>query len=180
MSVSLNSNFFEVFGLPLAFAIDHEQLVENYRVLQKQFHPDRFVNEDAATRRQAIQLAAHINEAHNALNDPLLRAKYLVQLAIGDAADESGTSSDGGFLMRQMELREELEELPNAGDPFAAIDSLRNALNTDAASLYTEFDSAYGAGDFSSASDVVTKLQFYQRLLTNLKETEARLEDELF
>jgi len=41
-------------------------------------------------------------------------------------AQESHITSDGAFLMEQIELREALSELNESADPLAALDNLRS------------------------------------------------------
>ena len=60
MSVDLNSNFFELFAIPVSFDIDMDELAQRYRLLQSEYHPDRFATADAASRRAAMQMATHI------------------------------------------------------------------------------------------------------------------------
>lgn len=181
MSVSVNSSFFEVFDLVPVFTVDLSEIGERYRGLQRAFHPDKFVNEGSSVRRQAVQMAAHINQAHETLKDPLLRARYLLELRGDDRRkEEAVTSQDGAFLMKQMEFRERLEELVDASEPFVAADALRLELMREEGLLFAEFESSFKSDDLPTAKKCVTELQFYHRLLASLKETEARLEDELF
>lgn len=55
-----------------------------------------------------MQGAVLINEAHEALKDPILRARYLLQLNGIDMDEQQETTHDAVFLMEQLELREEL------------------------------------------------------------------------
>lgn len=180
MSVSTSSNFFEVFGLSPVFDLDLEHVGERYREMQRQYHPDRFVNEDSAVRRQAIQLAAHVNQAHDTLKDPLQRARYLLSMISTEDDGEHVTSADPGFLMTQMELRERLEELASASDPLAEADSLKRELKQDIELIYAQLSDRFKSNEVEKAKELVVRLQFFHRLLDSVKEEEARLEDELF
>ena len=44
MATDLSTTHFELFGLPQSFDVDQEILDRNYRELQRNVHPDRFVN----------------------------------------------------------------------------------------------------------------------------------------
>ena len=43
-NVSLNLNYFEIFGIEIQITIDLENLNKKYLTLQAEFHPDKFVN----------------------------------------------------------------------------------------------------------------------------------------
>jgi len=179
MSVDLNSNFFELFSLPAGFEIDNSALSESYRALQREFHPDRFANADSTSRRQAMQMSAHINEAFETLKNPLLLSRYLLELQGISMNQETDTTSDAGFLMQQMEFREQMDEVETQADPLEAADKLRDAVQLENASLLKQFRSEYEQNNFDAARQTWLKLQFYDRLLEQLSLLEARLEDEL-
>ena len=74
-------NHFELFGLPARFEVDMGALDAAYREVQGRVHPDRFVNASDAEKRVAMQWATRANEAYQTLRNPMLRARYLCDLA---------------------------------------------------------------------------------------------------
>ena len=102
-------NHFELFGLPARFSLDLASLERSFREVQSRVHPDRFVNQSDAERRVAMQWATRANEAYQTLKSPLNRARYLCELAGIDLGMERNTAMSPGFLMQQMEWREELD-----------------------------------------------------------------------
>jgi|GEM_PF-2555933 len=104
----LRQNCFEVFGLPLQYSIDQSLLNNKYQELQKQLHPDKFINHPDSLL--SIRVSAHINDSYNTLNSPLLKSIALLQ--------QNGITLDlnvdkelpADFLMEQMELYEEIED----------------------------------------------------------------------
>ena len=108
--MELTQNHFELFGLPVAFDVDAQQLAERYRELQRILHPDRYANASDRERRLSIQHAAQVNEAFQTLKSSLRRARYLLQLKGVEFDDEKETHLDPAFLMEQMELREALAD----------------------------------------------------------------------
>ena len=82
MQADLSKDYFELFGLPVAFDIDSNDLAVRYRQLQRQFHPDRFASAPAAERRLSVQMTAQINAAFQTLKDPVARARYLLGLLL--------------------------------------------------------------------------------------------------
>ena len=108
--MKLDSDDFELFGLPRRFALDRSELDTRWRELQAEVHPDRYAAEGAAAQRVAMQWAVRVNEAYQRLKDPLKRAAYLCELA-GEGIDaENNTAMPSAFLMQQMAWREALDE----------------------------------------------------------------------
>lgn len=173
--MDLNTNYFALFGLPTAFAVDAAVLAPRWRELQRQHHPDRHAAGDAAAQRQALELAAHINTAYETLRDPVRRAHYLMQLAGRGIDGERATIADTDFLMTQMELREQLDE---AEAPHE-LDAIEAEARDWHDSLLREFPLDYEAQDWPEAADVLRKLQFMSRLLAEIGERRDRFEDEL-
>ena len=181
MSAELSSTHFELFGLPQSFSVDRAQLDSRYRELQRTTHPDRFVNAGDQERRLSMQQAARVNEGYQVLKDPLLRGRYLLELAGYPFSDAQHITSDAAFLMEQMELREALGEVRAAADPFTALAAVMDRVTADYNSLTKElqqqFDSA--VTDQESVADTLMKMQFFRRLEEEAQELEAALEDEL-
>jgi molecular chaperone HscB len=181
MAAALSSTHFELFGLPQSFAVDRRQLDSRYRELQRTMHPDRFVNAGDQARRLSMQQAARINEAYQVLKDPLLRGRYLLELAGHDFSEQPHTTSDAAFLMEQMELREALGEVRDAADPFAALAAVLKRVAGDYDSLTGELQQQLDSDelDRDAVADTLTKMQFFRRLEEEAQELEAQLEDEL-
>lgn len=118
--MNLQSDDFELFGLPARFAQDRAVLDQRWKDLQREAHPDRFAAQGAAAQRVAMQWSARINEAYQRLKDPLKRAAYLCELRGAPIQAEDNTAMPPSFLMQQMEWREALEEAASE----AAIDDL--------------------------------------------------------
>ncbi len=107
---SLQSTDFELFELPVRFALDREALDQRWKDLQREVHPDRHAASDSQTQRQAMQWSVRINEAYQRLKDPLQRAAYLCELHGASIQAENNTAMPSAFLMQQMEWRETLED----------------------------------------------------------------------
>ena len=76
---------------------------------------------------------------------------------------------DPEFLMRQMELREQLEELGGAAEAAA----LGERLDGEETELWREFETRYEAGDWTGARDRLNRLHFYRRLREQLRAAQA-------
>jgi len=124
---ALTSSHFELFGLAPAYALDIQALERAYREIQSRVHPDRFAHAGDAERRASMQMTTRVNEAYRALKDPVQRAQHLLELKGIDVAFETDTAMPTDFLMRQMEMRERLEEAKDA----AALGSVLEELNDE-------------------------------------------------
>ena len=77
MTVSFNENYFQLFEIEKSLFIDLNILEEKYLELQKEFHPDKYVNASEQEKRLSIQITSYINEAYNTLkNDYFKLNKY--------------------------------------------------------------------------------------------------------
>ena len=118
--MNLQSDDFELFGVPVQFAQDRAQIDARWKELQREAHPDRFAAQGNAAQRVAMQWSVRINEAYQRLKDPLKRAIYLCELNGVSIGAEDNTAMPPAFLMQQMEWRESLDD----ADSEAALDDL--------------------------------------------------------
>jgi molecular chaperone HscB len=155
---------FELFGLPAAFALDAERLEMAYREIQSRIHPDRFAHAGDAERRASLQWTTRVNEAFQALKNPVARAKHLLELHGVDVAFETNTAMPPDFLMQQMELREALAAAKEGKD-YAALEGLKRDLRNDKSILEKQIAQAIDARqDYAGAAELVRKLMFLDRL----------------
>ncbi len=161
-------NAFELFGFSPALDIDEAALHERFERLRAQFHPDRFSLGSALERRLAVQRAADINDAHAVLADPIARARLLLEVR-GVSLDDAATVQDPDFLLRQMELREALDDAFNADTR----QRLRGEVEAQWATEWSALDRALTEGKTQDASRQLQRLQFLRRLLEQLPRHEA-------
>lgn len=159
-------------GLPVEFAVNTAELDRRYFALQRQLHPDRFATRTARERAISQSQAVALNEAYEALKDPLERATYLLKIKGVDAnPDGCHTVKDPTLLMEQMERREALME---ASTPQAV-----EALAREAASHVSESEAAIAAafagGDLEGAGRETTRLKYLVKLVEEARTRKARL-----
>ena len=163
--MKLDSDDFELFGIPRRHALDRSALDARWRALQAEVHPDRFAVEGAAAQRVAMQWAVRVNEAYQRLKDPLKRAAYLCELA-GQAIDaENNTAMPTAFLMQQMEWREALDEASGVGEVEALGEAVSAHRTAALARLQATLDDA---GDTAAAALQVRELMFVDRFAADL------------
>ena len=169
-------DYFTLFGLPAQYPIDLQALTIRFQDLQRQYHPDKFASGTQAEQLAAVSQSATINQAWQTLRHPLTRAEYLLSLHGFDLASEQHTVRDTAFLMEQLELREELDEIGQAKDDarlegfikrVKALFDTRQQLMVD--QLHNE--------SWEAAADTVRKLRFLDKLRSSAEELEEKLLD---
>lgn len=169
--------FFELFNLPVDFDIDLNLLTERYREIQKQVHPDNFANATESEKLLAIQKTSEVNDAFETLKQPMTRCEYMVFEHGFDVKYEQQTIKDGMFLMQQMELREELEELPQADDLESAFDDFYDDVKQLIREYTDSFKQLFAKQDYEKAADAVRKMRFIYKLQTEAQLLEDKLLD---
>lgn len=168
--MNLQSNDFELFGLPMAFALERDALDARWKDLQREVHPDRHAAADAQTQRQAMQWSVRINEAYQRLKDPLQRAAYLCELQGAPIEADNNTAMPPAFLMQQMEWREALEEAASASVVEDLADEVAAARKRMLAQLQQTADVRR---DWPALAAQVRALMFVERFA---RDVESRLE----
>jgi molecular chaperone HscB len=157
-------NYFELFGLKPIFNIELATLESNFRKIQSEFHPDRFVTASAAEKLSAMQRATLANEAFLCLKNPANRAKYLLELQGITAISETNTAMPTDFLIQQMEWRETIEDAVSAKD-INALDGLLAEIRVEANSLQENLVSLLDVHkDYAAATDATRKLTFIDKV----------------
>ncbi len=179
MEFNFSRNYFELFELEVQFQIDADVLVSQYQQLQTQFHPDRFVESNNQDKRVAMQVTTFINEAYKTLQEHQSRARYLLELQGVHFDIEKDTTQDMDFLMAQMSLREEIDEVGGQDDPIESLDELASKARKEKAQLIESFQLQYNNKQWDEAKDIVLKLQFFNRLQQQISQKQEALEDAL-
>ncbi|MBL8302086.1 MAG: Fe-S protein assembly co-chaperone HscB [Ideonella sp.] len=163
--MKLDSDDFELFGVPRRFVQDRAELDARWRALQAEVHPDRFVAEGAAAQRLAMQWAVRVNEAHQRLRDPLKRAAYLCELRGAPIEAENNTAMPPAFLMQQMAWREALDEAHDV----AAVERLESEVSRFRdESLAGLADTLDTRQDAAAAAQQVRALMFVERFAADI------------
>ena len=159
----LTQDYFTLLGIPAEFSLELTTLAQNYRQLQRQFHPDRHTQADPQQQRLAMQYTAQLNHAYQTLKDPLQRAAYMLQQQGVDLEMENNTQMPMDFLMQQMQWREALDEIKHSSDPLTAIDQLAQEIQPQRQQWLTELAQAV-SDDVTQAALLLRKLWFMRKL----------------
>ncbi|MGY0399942.1 MAG: Fe-S protein assembly co-chaperone HscB [Ostreibacterium sp.] len=159
----MNTNPFQLFGLPVDYMIDKKVINDKYLMLQKKFHPDNFSNYTSKEKLMATQISANIVEGHKLLSNPIARASLLLNLSGLNFSLDEYISRDKMLLMQQMELREQLTQASSE-----QLVKLKTTFEHDFADLEQQFVTELGDKQLESAAETVLKMRYYQKLLAEL------------
>jgi molecular chaperone HscB len=168
-------NHFELFGLSNQFELEGSLLSEQFRELQRRFHPDKFATASERDRLLAIQKAAQINDAYQTLKNPISRAEYILSESGLDIRGEQKTLQDMTFLMQQMELRETLEAIPSSDDPETELAEFESAIKAMYKEQLLQLTSELKQNELEAAADSVRKLRFVVKLQYEIEQIEETL-----
>lgn len=169
-------NHFELFRLPFQFELDGGLLSTQFRELQRRFHPDNYATASERDRLMSVQKAAQINDAFQTLKNPISRAEYMLSEQDMDIRGEQKTLQDPEFLMQQMELREELEDISDGSDPESALFDFEQQITVLYKSQLSALEQLLNQEDWEEAADAVRKLKFIDKLRYEIE----RLEETFF
>ncbi|GAB3365826.1 MULTISPECIES: Fe-S protein assembly co-chaperone HscB [Giesbergeria] len=170
--MNLQSDDFELFGLPRRFAQDRNAIDNRWKELQREAHPDRFAAQGAAAQRVAMQWSVRINEAYQRLKDPQRRAAYLCELHGMPIRAEDNTAMPAAFLMQQMEWREALEEAETLAEVDALEREVRQAQKAGLERCAALIDTQQ---DFAAAAQQVRALMFIARFAHDIGQRQDQL-----
>ena len=162
------NQYFALFQLPEQFNIDDKQLEQNYRLLAAQCHPDKFAARSTFEQKQAMMMAATVNEAYRILSNPLDRAAYLLKQQGIDADAPEHTHFPAEFLMQQMQWRETLEDARTEAD-WTTLKELAATIELEQTGLYQQLDAAFIQNQPEKAAELVRQGRFLHRLQSEIQ-----------
>ncbi|CAG8645690.1 10681_t:CDS:2 [Funneliformis caledonium] len=159
--------YFETLGIGIkldgrflpTYNIDSGQLRKNFLLLQQLVHPDSYSTKDRKEYNYAQQQSSLINKAYQVLRDPLLRAKYMLQLN-NVSISESESLQDPELLMEILDVREQLEDITNEND----VKTIKNESEEKIKNMITELSQAFKSNDFTTAKELTVKLQYWYNI----------------
>ncbi|ARU87636.1 co-chaperone HscB [Pseudomonas sp. M30-35] len=167
---------FALFDLQPSFRLDLDQLATRYRELARAVHPDRFADAEAREQRIALEKSASLNEAYQTLKNAPQRARYLLALS-GPELPLEVTVHDPDFLMQQIQLREELEDLQDAADIDGVL-QFKRRLKVASDELNESFAVCWDdPAKRDEAERLMRRMQFLDKLSHEVRQLEERLDD---
>ncbi|PMD26627.1 Co-chaperone Hsc20 [Hyaloscypha hepaticicola] len=144
-----------------SFHIDTRELRREFLQLQAVAHPDRHPH-NLKTRAEAT--SARINEAYKTLQNPLLRAQYLLSLrGIDVAEDETAKVEDPELLMEVLDAREEIEDAKEEEE----LEEMKRINEERIEKSESILDEAFNRDDIDGAKAEAVRLRYW----VNIKES---------
>lgn len=125
-------NYFDLFELPIQFAVDAVELKKKYLLLSRKFHPDFFTHEEQEVKELALDKSSSLNKAWQIFQDPLLTLQYALY-QLGVIQENDNPTLPAAFLQEMMEINELLmtEEPTEIEECKKQIKQLENGLFTE-------------------------------------------------
>lgn len=170
------NNYFEFLSLPQQFEVDLKALENNYRKIQSDSHPDRFVTASASEKLTSMQTPTIANEAYLTLKSPSLRGAYLLGLSGIVAIDEKNNQMPADFLMQQMEWREAVEDAEHERD-ITALEHLLDEIAVEDKQLQQTLSTQFIQKQLTDATDSTRKLIFMDKVRADIIKAIEKLEN---
>ena len=160
-------NYFEIFDVAQTYDVDQKGLLKRYLGLQRKFHPDRYIASSEAEKRINMQWVAEINLAFETLSDDQKRSIYLLKLN-GHELEENPTLGKG-ILLKQIELREDLEEIKRDSNYERALTEFKKETEKELESLKSRLRAAFSIGDSEAIKNLIYEQQFLTKLIGEME-----------
>lgn len=121
-------NYFELFGLPIAFKADPNQLRTAFMNIQRASHPDKFVQGTEMEQELALEQSAMANKGFSLLSNTEKMLPYVLEIT-GHIQPNEKYNLAPDFLMEMMELNEawmDAEDESSKQNILAQINTLKN------------------------------------------------------
>jgi len=174
-----DADLFQVLGIPRSLVIDGDDLERRYHAASRAVHPDRHQLADARAGAFAVSASAAVNRAYRTLRDPIIRARYWLELH-GVRLGDDNNRVPPALAALVFETQEKLEDLRGAnGD--ASLRQDIEAIHADLASRIAAFETdleaqavAWEQGGVSAAPATLAELK---RRLSEISYLRSLLDD---
>lgn len=163
-------NYFRLFNLPEIFDINIEELNKNFYILQKKFHPDLYIKDDAFTKDKKKKKIYIINEGYRNLKDPLKRINHIFILNKLNFKDKKRYPVTFLVLEQQLKLNFELEYLTSKVTSKDKINSFIQRNNSLIQNLFRKISLNIMKKEWTIAINLYQELRFLVKLVNNAEE----------
>jgi molecular chaperone HscB len=166
-------NYFELFGLKQQYPMDVAALEQTYFALQREFHPDKFVNAGGAEKLAIAQKSTTINDGYKVLKNALLRAEYLLFIndIIVNQDSKEGVQPCMILLAEAMEMRENLME----SETLNEVQALENENETKRTDCVQRLTKAFADNDLDEATQLATRMKYNEKFVEEIRTKRLKL-----
>ncbi len=72
-------NYFELYGIPVSFIQERQQLKQKFYELSRKYHPDFFTQENDFEQGEALEISSQVNKAYKTFQNTHETIKYVLQ-----------------------------------------------------------------------------------------------------
>lgn len=153
-------NAFKLFGLQENFKINSGQLRRELHNLQREFHPDRFMNVPKASREKSYELSIFVNDYFQILENPYLRGQFLLGILTNKSMENINEQLENlqlepEFLAKMMELRERIDD-----EPVGSLSRLDMMISADLDKMVDEIDKDFKSRNLDQILPKLARLKF--------------------
>uniref|UniRef100_A0A0K0FFU9 J domain-containing protein n=1 Tax=Strongyloides venezuelensis TaxID=75913 RepID=A0A0K0FFU9_STRVS len=136
-----------------SFNIPENELKTNLRQLQSKVHPDKFGSKSEEEKIFSDKHSALLNDAFKTIQDPILRAEYLLA---DSATKEDDMTTNNELLMEMMRLNEEISEI----EDDKMLHNKKDLIEKERNSIIDELEKAFEKNNVNEAKILVLRLKF--------------------
>ena len=155
---------FRLFNLKYDFSIDLKKLEDEYYILQKKLHPDKFIN---STKKELLYAQIHssnLNNAYNILVNQVSRSNELLK-SKGERNTENETFNDLEVLNEVLDLQEVAENINCQKEKDNLINEITQTIEEDVEKLNNYFIEE----QLPNAKKLTVKISYLEKLLKDIK-----------
>lgn len=156
-------DYFTLLGLPRTYAVDLKQAEENYKDMQRSFHPDKLALANADSVPEGF--SSLLNKAIGVIKSPTERAMHLLFLLDGCSISESQLTNDPSLLMEMMEINEEIED---CGRDKNCLESQSELNQARLAECDTKLKGLFSTRQYLEARKICERMHYLERIKDTL------------
>ena len=103
-------NYFDIFGIEPAPAVDIKKISAVYFGIQRATHPDFFMQATEAEKQEALEKSSRANEGYAVFEDSQKTLEHYLNVT-GTITEGEKYQLSPEFLMEMMELNDSIEEM---------------------------------------------------------------------
>ena len=155
---------FRLFNLKYDFSIDLKKLEDDYYILQKKLHPDKFINSTKEELLYAQIHSSNLNSAYNILLNKVSRSNELLKCK-GEKNKENETFNDIEVLREVLDLQEAAENIDCHENKVILIKEINKIIEKNVKKLNEYFSKE----KLINAKKLTVKISYLEKLIKDIK-----------